>query len=90
MIFIMTKIQLSLTDQETDILSAEAAQLGYNLTKFIKFLISKTSFNITSKKEIPEFKMSKKAENITLAALDEYKKDKSIKVTSFKKLAQLS
>ena len=84
----MTKIQLSLTDQETDILSAEAAQLGYNLTKFIKFLISKTSFNIASRKEIPEFKMSKKAEKISLAALDEYQNNKSARVISFKKLAQ--
>jgi len=86
----MTKIQLSLTDQETDILSAEAARLGYNLTKFIKFLISRTSFDISSKKEIPEFKMSKNAEDISLAAIEEYKKNKSVKVESFKKLADLS
>ncbi len=85
----MTKIQLSLTDQETDILSAEAAQLGYNLTKFIKFLISKVSFDATSKKEVLEFKMSKKGENIALTAIDEYKKNKSIKISSFKRLAQL-
>jgi len=86
----MTKIQLSLTDQETDILSAEAARLGYNLTKFIKFLISRTSFDISSKQSIPEFKMSMQAEKIALTALDEYKKNKSIEVKSFKKLAKLS
>lgn len=37
----MTKLQISLTDQETQLLSMRAAVLGYDVTKYAKFILAK-------------------------------------------------
>ncbi len=39
----MNKVQLTLTNEETAILSSYGRQFGYSLPKTIKFIISKTA-----------------------------------------------
>jgi len=73
----MTKVQLTLTDQETNILSDKASQLGYGLTRFIKFLISQEATQtLKNPSQISVFKMSKKAEKIALQAQKDHRKGK--------------
>jgi len=47
----MTKIQLSLTDQEASLLSMYGAQFGYNLPKTVRFVISKAVEDILNDKD---------------------------------------
>lgn len=70
----MNKIQLTLTPQETTLLAMQGQSLGYDVTKFVKFLVSREAYNLASK--IPIYKMSKELENETANALEEYKSGK--------------
>ena len=72
----MTKVQLSLTDQEAILLENYGSQLVYNLPKTIRFFISKASEEIL-KEKIPVFTMSKKTEENGLKALEEYRLGKT-------------
>lgn len=81
----MTKVQITLTRQEADLLSAKASQLGYSLTRFIKFLIGQEAAEVIDEKEVPTFKMTKKAEKIALQAEKDFKEGKAVKISSFKK-----
>ncbi len=74
----MTKVQLTLTTQEAELLSQKAMQLGYNLTRFIKFLISREAINAIKGADIPTFSMSKKAERKGLQALENHRLGKTI------------
>ena len=72
----MTKVQLTLTDQEAAILRRYGARFGYSLPKTIRYVISKASERILDEAAIPEYKMSKKTEEQGLKALKEYKEGK--------------
>ncbi|MBL7159680.1 hypothetical protein ISS85_04340 [Candidatus Microgenomates bacterium] len=76
----MNKIQLTITDQERDLISFKAASLGFNVTKFIKFLISREAFSVAE--EIPTFQLSKKAEKKIAKAHKEHLEGKSIELKS--------
>lgn len=82
----MTKIQLTLTSQEADILSVKAAQLGYNLTRYIKLLISKEAENTFTSANLPTFPMSKELETIGLQALKDHQAGKTISFESIDEL----
>ncbi len=56
---IMYKIQLTFTPEETNILSAKAAQLGYGVTKYVKLLIGREVLQEVEK--YPTFRMSQNA-----------------------------
>ena len=71
----MQKVQLTLTDQEKDLLALKGASLGYGVTKFIKFLISREALSVME--DIPTFQLSAKAERRALEALKEYQAGKS-------------
>ena len=73
----MTKLQLSLTNQEAFILGNYGSQFGYNLTRTVKYLISKASEKILEEESIPTFKMSEKTEKAGLKALEEYRLGKT-------------
>lgn len=75
----MTKVQLSLTTQETAILGNYGSKFGYNLPKTIRFFISKASEEIL-KDNIPTFQMSEETEKKGLQALKEYQEGKTIEV----------
>jgi uncharacterized protein (DUF1778 family) len=82
----MQKVQLTLTTQEADLISARAAQLGYNLTKYIKFLISKAAADVFEEDRIPEFRMSKSARRVAIKAKKAYKDGKTLEIKSFSEL----
>lgn len=86
----MTKIQLTLTDQEADILGAKAAQLGYNITRFIKYLITKEAVGTLDPEDnLPTFKMSKRLEEIGLKALADHRAGKTHVVKNIEDLGNL-
>jgi uncharacterized protein (DUF1778 family) len=82
----MTKIQLSLTTEEADILSVRAAQLGYNITRFIKYLISNEAAKTIENDNFPTFPMSKRLEQIGLQALKDHKAGKTHEFKSIDEL----
>jgi len=43
----MVKLQLSFTDQEAEVFRKKAEELGYSLTKFVKFLLSMEAYKIS-------------------------------------------
>ena len=55
----MTKLQITLTPQETVALGYGASNLGYSLTKFVKFLLGQKAVEVSN--SIPVYQMSKKA-----------------------------
>ena len=74
----MTKVQLSLTDQEAAILNGWGTQFGYSLPKTIRFLISKAAENVLKENVIPIYEMSTKTEKKGLQALKDHKAGKTI------------
>ena len=43
---IMKKLQISLTSEEVKLLEIQASELGYKLTKFVKFLLSQEAYRV--------------------------------------------
>ena len=70
----MQKIQLTFTPHEVAALSVRASALGYDVTKYAKFVLSRIAFEEVE--NIPTFKMSRKMEKITEKALEEYRQGK--------------
>lgn len=83
----MYKIQISLTDQENSLLAQRAAGLGYNVTKFIKFVISREAFSMAAK--LPTISLSSKSEKKAEKALIEHKKGKSVELKNMNDLDSL-
>lgn len=81
----MTKVQLTLTNNEAAILRSYGSQFGYNLARTIRFLISKTAEKAIIDGVAPEFYMSEKTEKIGLEALKEHRAGKSTKVDDISK-----
>jgi hypothetical protein len=81
----MNKVQLTLTNQETIALNNYGAQFGYNLSKTIKYLISKTVEEFIQRSELSVFSMSQKTEDEGLKALAEHKKGQSILIKDIDK-----
>lgn len=71
----MQKVQLTLTPEETHALKFKASKLGYDVTRYIKYLISQEAFSIIE--DIPEYPLSAKAEKEIEKAIQEHKKGKS-------------
>ncbi|MBA3724602.1 MAG: hypothetical protein H0W89_07010 [Candidatus Levybacteria bacterium] len=76
----MTKVQLSLTDEEAAILSGYGEQFGYNLPKMIRYIISKATERALQEKTIPIYSMSEETEKKGLQALAEHKEGKTSKI----------
>lgn len=74
----MTKLQISLTNQEAAALSFGASNLGYSLTRFVKFILGQKAVEYNL--EIPNFKMSKKTEKRVEEAISDYKAGKTVGV----------
>ena len=85
----MRKVQLTLTDQEAEILSIKASQLGYNISKYIRLILSKDIIDSFRNNQIPVFKMSEKAEITVAQGLREYKKGKTKSLKSINGLDRL-
>lgn len=81
----MTKIQLTLTDQEAALLAGYGSQLGYNVPKTAKFFIKKAAEQILNQGVIPVYEMSSETEQRGLEALTKHEAGKTTKVTDAKK-----
>jgi len=79
------KVQLTLTNEEAQILSAKASKLGYNTTKFIKFLITREAVSVIGQAENTRM-MSSELENKGLDAVEAYKAEKTIEFESVDEL----
>ena len=80
----MTKLQITLTDQEVSLLNLQAMSLGYSLTRFVKFLLGKEA--LETNKQIPVFKMSAKLAKNTKEAIEAYNQGKAYSVDSLQEL----
>lgn len=74
----MTKLQITLTAQEADTLSLKAASIGYNLTRFVKFLLGQKVLEYNE--QIPTFRMSKKMEKTVKEAVKDYEGGNTVSV----------
>jgi len=64
------KLQITITEQEEKLLAQQAKVLGYDVTKYTKFLISHEAMKIS---QIPVFEMSSDMENSIEKAIAEDK-----------------
>lgn len=86
----MTKLQLSLTDQEESILSLKAARLGYSVTRYVKFLISQEAAKtINPDDNLPTFPMSPELEEIGLQALKDHRAGKTTVLENIEDIGKL-
>ncbi len=76
----MTKVQLSLTDQETAILTSYGSRFGYNLPKTIRYVISKASEEFLKEGAIPTYAIGDKTERVVIQALEDHKKGKTCQI----------
>lgn len=72
----MTKIQITITEQESQLLAQKATLLGYDVTKYVKFLISKEA--LATAHETPIFQMSDSGKKQYDQATLEHKVGKSL------------
>jgi hypothetical protein len=83
----MNKVQLTLTNPEAEILQLKADKFGYDLARYVKFLISKAVEQ--SIDDVPTFHMSEKMEKRYDEAMGEYKKGNSIELKDIDDLDKL-
>lgn len=81
------KIQITLTPQEIAALSYKSKSLGYNVTKYIKFLVMKEAHSVVE--HTPEFAMTAQMERKTLKALKEHRQGKSKRIQRIEDLSLL-
>jgi len=67
----MTKLQITLTDQEVNLLSLKAAQLGYDVTKYAKFILAREAED--ELKRVPVFRANPAMEKLIDEAIEEEK-----------------
>jgi len=79
----MTKIQLTLTKPEATILQNNADVFGYDLSRYVKFLISKAVEQSVFTDDVPTFKASPRLEKRVAEAMEEYDAGRSIELKSF-------
>jgi hypothetical protein len=68
----MIKLQITLTDEENQLLSLRASILGYDVTKYAKFLLAREA--VDSRDEVPVFTANHNMEKAIKEARNESKK----------------
>ena len=81
------KVQITLTPQEVSALSFNGKTLGYNVTKYIKYIITKEAFDTIE--DFPEIAMGPILEEKTIKAVEEHNKGNSKKMNSLDDLDSL-
>jgi len=76
----MTKVQLTLTDQEVQAISSIGFKYGYNLTKTLKFIVGREASRFIDDSSLPTHEMSKKNESRAIKALREHRSGKTVKL----------
>ncbi len=79
----MNKVQLTLTNEEAKLLETKAVKLGYSLTRYLKYLISREAAEVVEEDIIPVYTMSKNAQTIAQKAKEDHKAGKTKEITSF-------
>lgn len=74
------KVQITLTPEEVSALSFKGKTLGYNVTKYIKFIITKEAYETVE--DFPQLMMSPTLEKKTIKVVEEHNKGKSKKMNS--------
>lgn len=74
----MTKLQISLTDQETQLLEERASLLGYDVTKYAKFVLAKEA--VEQIISVPTFAATSKMNLLLKKALKDDDDGKSVKL----------
>lgn len=78
------KIQITLTPEEVRALSLRGKTLGYNVTKYIKFIITKEAYDTVE--SFSELQMGAGLAQKTKRSLEEHRKGKSKKLRSLEDL----
>jgi len=81
------KVQITLTPEEVSVLSFKGKTLGYNVTRYIKYIITKEAFDAIE--DFPEITMGPILEEKTLKAVEEHNKGNSKKINSVNDLDSL-
>lgn len=68
----MTKLQITLTDQEAKLLASKAAGLGYDVTRYVKYILAREAEEALE--NIPIFKASSSTEKLIREAIEEDEK----------------
>ncbi len=76
----MTKVQLTLTDQEVQAISSIGSKYGYNLTKTLKFIVGREAALFIDDSGLPTYEMSKKNESRAIKTLKEHHLGKTVKL----------
>lgn len=71
----MTKLQITLTDEEGALLSEQAMLLGYDVTKYAKFVLAQKALEQLT--AIPTYKATPKMERVIRKDLEEYRRGKT-------------
>lgn len=72
----MTKLQITLTDEETQLLSMRATVLGYDVTKYAKFVLAKEAVEQVG--SVPTFVATPKMNSLIKRALKDDADGKSV------------
>ena len=76
----MTKIQITLTDQETNAIQLIGARYGYNLAKTLKFLVSRETTQIIDDSYLPTFSITQANENHAINAISDHRNNKTVRL----------
>ena len=76
----MTKVQLTLTDQEVQAISVIGSKYGYTLTKTLKFIVGREAAQIIDDTNLPTFEMSQDNEIRGIRTLKEHRSGKTVKL----------
>ena len=81
----MQKVQITLTPEEVSALSVRSKQLGFSVSKYIRFLVAKEAHDVVSQSGEVEM-MSPELEKIATEALRDLQKGKVREITSLDEL----
>lgn len=81
---ITQKVQITLTPQEVAALSIKSKALGYDVTRYIKFIVSKEAQEAVE--DYPTYKMPISMEKKVLQAIADRKAGKTIKLNKVEDL----
>lgn len=76
----MTKVQLTLTDQEVQAISLVGSKYGYNLIKTLKFIVGREAARFIDDSGLPTYEMSKRNESRAIKTLKEQRFGKTVKL----------
>lgn len=76
----MTKVQLTLSDQEVQAISSIGSKYGYNLSKTLKFIIGREATRFIDDSRLPTYEMSQKNEARAIRTLKEHRLGKTVKL----------